>query len=78
VELREGVRYRMAYGLAYRLLEAAEHRFPGRHASNSAAGGSTSAILAEVLRQLGVTDQADRTLVVEAVEDVVAGRNPQW
>ncbi len=42
------------------------------------ARGSTAAILAEVLRQLNVTDQAERELVTEAVEDVMAGRNPQW
>ena len=78
LDLQEGVVYRLAYGLAHQLLEATTNRLPGRHTGNHAAGGSATAILAEVLRQLNVTDQADRDLVTEAVEDVMAGRNPQW
>ena len=78
MELHEAVAYRMAYGLAFQLKEAREHRFPGRYAENAAAGGTVEAILAEVLRQLAITDHVLAAVARDAVEDVLGGRRPQW
>lgn len=78
MNLDECVLYRMAYGLAADLAEAKLDRLPGRHVANRAAGGTAETILAEVLRQLRVDDQAGRELVREGVEDALAGRRPQW
>ena len=76
MDLDEAVLYRMAYGLAADLAEADRENFPGHWRSNSAAGGSPEAILAEVLRRLVVgNDRAD--LVREGVEDALEGRRPQ-
>src|SRR4051812_33970879 len=44
MELDEAILYRLAFGLAGQLREADEHRFPGRHRSNAAAGGELEAI----------------------------------
>ena len=78
MDLEQAVLYRMAYGLAFELHEAREHRFPGRYAGNAAAGGTVEAILAEVLRQLAITDHVLAKVARDAVEDVMGGRRPRW
>jgi hypothetical protein len=78
MDLEQGVAYRMAYGLAFRLFDAHVCRGSGRWRSNPAAGGDTSAITAEVIRQLAVNDQVGRELAREACEDACSGRQPRW
>jgi hypothetical protein len=78
VGLDEAVAYRMAYGLARALIEADAANIPGRWRSNRAAGGAAEAILAEVIRRLGMEQGADEPVVTEGVRDAFEGRRPAW
>ena len=77
MDFEQGVLYRMAYGLAYRLHEADKYNSHGRDRANPAAGGTAERILTEVIRQLNVEGEG-LELVREGVEDALAGRRPQW
>src|SRR4051812_35022309 len=79
MEDQDAILYRLAFDLASALAEAAAARRPGRLLTDSVAEESAAAILAEVLEQLGTAGQrVDGGIVKEAVEDALAGRQPQW
>jgi hypothetical protein len=55
VDHDEAVTYRLAYALADELAEAMEHNLPNRFRLNPVAGGTTEAIVVEVLRRMGTS-----------------------
>jgi hypothetical protein len=69
----EGNPYRIAYGLAARLLEMS--RFDHSYGRDFAAGVEPDAIRAEVRRQCPAIAAE---LVDQAVDDATRGRTPRW
>lgn len=68
--------YRRAYGETARLVEIArfDHCFGRDFAAGI--GGHVEAIRAEVLRRMG--SKAESSVVLLAIQDAVAGRDPRW
>jgi hypothetical protein len=80
MDFRAGVTYRIAYGIASRLVEARRHsaRYDRHRVDAAAAAREAADTLAEVVRQLHVEDFGERELVAEALDDALEGRRPKW
>jgi hypothetical protein len=80
MDFHAGVTYRIAYGIACRIVERRLYsdRYDRHRVDAAAAAREAADTLAEVLRQMKVEDPAERELVAEAVGDAIEGRRPQW
>ena len=75
-EIGDSIDYRIVYGAAARVVEAAQRNLRWLQADNPKDVARVKREVQEELR--GMLDKMDPGVVNEAIDDAMNGRNPRW